>query len=553
MASATGDNPRSEPLEPAPAPVFRTAWWQRLLREGATYELTRFAVLRLLALVYLVAFASLAAQLDPLLGSRGLLPVTQLLESSHARLGAEAYWRLPNLFSGPVSWAPRTLSCAPPAGPGVALSALFALSGATNAVLQLALWLLYMSFVHVGQIFYGYGWEIQLLETGLIAVFMCPLRTFRPLPAAAAPVIPGPGFLRWLIFRIMLGAALIKLRNDPCWRNLTCLDFHFETQPNPNPLAWWLHHAAPWVHSVGVAFNHFVEIVVPWFAFGFRRWRHAAGLLLVSLQVVLIASGNLSFLNWLTIVPALACFDDTFFVRPRPGPVASRPPRALLRARALARPGTGHADLRRRGAAPQRGPRGQHRLPGPGDEPLVRSASDASRQHRIGAFGSVDRERYEVILEGTSAPFPDRDATKWLQYELPCMPGDPRRRPCLVTPYHYRLDWQMWFVGNGAARGENLEEEPWLVHLIWQLLNGEATPRPLLARDPFPAAPPRWIRAGIWRYRFSESRADGAWWTRQRVGEALPPLSAATEGLRRYVALYGWPDAPREPAVDPAP
>ena len=127
------------------------------------------------------------------------------------------------------------------------------------------------------------------------------------------------------------------------------------------------------------------------------------------------------------------------------------------------------------------------------------------------------------------------------------MPGDLRRRPCIVTPYHYRLDWQMWFAGNGAARGENMEREPWLVHLVWQLLEGEPGPRRLLARDPFPDAPPRWIRAGIWRYRFSESRRDGAWWTRQRVGEALPALSASNPRLRGYVDAYGWPDAPDAP------
>ena len=124
------------------------------------------------------------------------------------------------------------------------------------------------------------------------------------------------------------------------------------------------------------------------------------------------------------------------------------------------------------------------------------------------------------------------------------MPGDPRRRPCLVSPYHYRLDWQMWFVGNDAARGEAIEDEPWLVHLVWQLLEGEDGPRRLLARDPFPGAPPRWIRAGLWRYRFSESRADGAWWRRERVGEYLRPLSTDDAGLREFVDAYGWPDAP---------
>jgi hypothetical protein len=158
-----------------------------------------------------------------------------------------------------------------------------------------------------------------------------------------------------------------------------------------------------------------------------------------------------------------------------------------------------------------------------------------------GAFGDVDRERYEVILEGTRDPVPDETA-RWEEYELPCMPGDVRRRPCIVTPYHLRLDWQMWFVGNGAARGEPVEQEPWLVHLVWQLLEGDPSPKSLLSRDPFPdpAAPPRFVRAGIWRYRFSRSHAGGAWWDRERVGEFLPPVSRDTAALREYVESFGW-------------
>ncbi|HEY8038494.1 MAG TPA: lipase maturation factor family protein, partial [Polyangiaceae bacterium] len=254
--------------------AFRTAWWQRLLREPASYELTRFAVLRLLALVYLVAFLVLANQLDPLLGSRGLLPVGEFLRFVHTRLGGEAYWRVPTLFwLSSSDGAMHALVWA-----GIALSTA-ALCGATNAVLQLAVWLLYMSFVHVGQIFYGYGWEIQLLETGFLAVFLCPVKGVGPFPRMPAPRIVV-WLLRWLVFRIMVGAALIKLRGDECWRDLTCLDFHFETQPNPNPLAWSMHHWPHWVHALQVLFNHFVELVVPWFAFGFRRWRHAAGALL---------------------------------------------------------------------------------------------------------------------------------------------------------------------------------------------------------------------------------------------------------------------------------
>jgi hypothetical protein len=514
--------------------AFRTAWWQRLADDPSTYEITRFAVLRLLALVYLAAFASLALQLDPLLGSHGLLPIAQLLASDHAHIGWDAYWKQPTLFWLGSSDAVLHVACYA----GVALSAA-ALLGATNALVQLSLWALYLSFVHVGQIFYGYGWEIQLLETGFLAVFLCPARGLRPFPATASPRVVI-WLLRWLVFRVMLGAALIKLRNDPCWRDLTCLDYHLETQPNPNPLSWSLHHAPHAAHAIGVLVNHFVELVVPWFAIAPRRWRHLAGGLLVGFQGILIVSGNLSFLNWLTIVPALAYFDDTAFGHLIParrrgavlhrfaGLHASRTQTVLALAFAVV---VGVLSV------------------GPvlnlvsSDQAMNSSFEPLALVNTYGAFGNVDRERHEVILEGTRDPVPDGTA-HWEEYELPCMPGDPRRSPCFVTPYHYRLDWQMWFVGNGAARGEGIEREPWLVHLVWQLLLGESSPRRLFARDPFPGSPPRWIRADVWRYRFTESRASGAWWERERVGEYLRPIAADDPALREYVAGYAWPDSP---------
>ena len=322
--------------------------------------------------------------------------------------------------------------------------------GATNAVVLFALWVLYLSFVHVGQIFYGYGWETQLLETGFLAAFLCPVRSMRPFPRSATPKIVI-WLLRWLVFRVMLGAALIKLRNDPCWRDLTCLDHHFETQPNPNPLSWAFHLAPHGVHAAGVLFNHFVELVVPWFVVGPRRLRHAAGALLVGYQGVLIASGNLSFLNYLTIVPALAYFDDTALVRLLPRDRRWRD-ELLARLAALA-----PSRSQRRASQGLAAVVGLLSV-GPVvniascDQAMNRSFDPLDLVNTYGAFGSVDRERHEVILEGTRDPEPDERA-HWEEYALPCMPGDPRRRPCLIAPYHYRLDWQMWFVGNDAARG----------------------------------------------------------------------------------------------------
>src|SRR5262249_11376095 len=196
---------------------------------------------------------------------------------------------------------------------GVVLSA-FVVAGFANAPLLFVLWALYLSVVHAGQLFYGYGWELQLGETGFLALFLVPLWDARPFPARPPPAVPIWLF-RWRIFRMMIGPGLIQLRGDPCWREPPCLDFHYETQPIPNPLSRLFHFAPTWMHRAGVLFNHLCELVAPWFAFAPRPFRHTAGVLLVSFQLLLIVSGNLSFLNWLTIIPALACFDDTFWRR----------------------------------------------------------------------------------------------------------------------------------------------------------------------------------------------------------------------------------------------
>src|SRR5471030_2952050 len=277
-------------------------------RSATDYHLTRFLLLRLLGLVYFFAFLAAANQLVPLIGHRGLLPADLYLE----RLGDSD----PSLQI--VSWI------------GLALS-LAVLLGYANAIVMLLLWILYSSIVNVGQLWYSYGWEIQLLETGFLAIFFCPLLDWRPFPRCAPPVAVI-WLYRWLIFRIMLGAGLIKLRGDDCWRDLTCLYYHYETQPIPNPLSWWLHFRPHWFHKFGAFWNHFVELVVPWFAFGPRPVRHVAGVLLISFQGVLIASGNLSFLNWLTLVPCLACLDDSFWRLVLPGFIVRRAERAAATA-----------------------------------------------------------------------------------------------------------------------------------------------------------------------------------------------------------------------------
>ena len=492
---------------------------------GESFVFTRFVVLRLLGLVYAVAFLILIQQQGPLLGHDGILPVDRFLArvAESVESTREAAAELPTLFWLGASDATRQVAAW--VGLGLALAVL---AGATNALVQLALWALYLSFVQVGQLFYGYGWETQLCETGFLAIFLCPVRTIGPFASPPPPAVVW--LFRWLIARIMLGAGLIKLRGDPCWRDLTCLVYHYETQPIPNPLSWWLHAQPRAFHVVGAAFNHVVELGAPFLLLVGRAGRGVAGALFIIFQVILILSGNLSFLNWLTIVPALACLDDGVWQR-----IVPRAARARIATRlAGAAPSAAHAAAAWALVAVV----GWLSI-----DPVLNLVSPRQAMNRsfdrlhlvntYGAFGSVGRERYEVILEGTAAAEAGPDAD-WKAYELPCKPGDPLRRPCVISPYHYRLDWQIWF-----AAMSSIGREPWLVALVGKLLRGDADLKPLLAVDPFPEAPPRFVRATLWRYEFTRpGDGDPAWWRRTFAREYLRPVSLDDPELARF--LEAW-------------
>ena len=224
-------------------------------RERERLALTRFAILRLLGVVYACAFLVLFFQAVPLFGHHGILPADEFLD--RVRAGGHGFWKLPSVFwLGISDDLIRGL-----AGAGVVLGVLCAL-GFTNSIALLVLWALYLSFVHVGQIWYG----LRLGHPALRDRAPRGLPRARARPAADPAVQPPRvvvWLFRWLVVRIMLGAALIKLRGDECWRDLTCLDFHFETQPLPNPLSPLFHAAPHWAHAVGVLFNHVVELVAP--------------------------------------------------------------------------------------------------------------------------------------------------------------------------------------------------------------------------------------------------------------------------------------------------
>jgi len=486
-------------------------------RQAPTWYLTRFLLLRWMGLIYAVAFLIAAKQIVPLIGHDGLTPADAYMalvldhfngSRVQAAINLPSYFWLgisDRLLEG-VAWA------------GFALS-LVVLAGYANAIIMALLWSTYMSYVHIGQIWYGYGWEIQTLETGFLCIFLCPLLDPRPFSRRPPPIITLWLF-RWLGFRIMLGSALIKLRGDPCWRDLTCLYYHYQTQPLPNPLSRWLQFAPHWFQKFGVLWNFFIELIVPWFSFWPRITRNIAGVLMISFQFILICSGNLAFLNWLTIVPFIACLDDGFLRHVLPSFIVRR----ALGAAAERKPAIGYwissglvALLVACLSVP---PTYNLFWPPPEGQVMNGSFDPLDLVNTYGAFGSVGQERREIIFEGTS----DEEitpSTEWKEYEFPYKPGDPMRWPPIITPYYGRLDWQIWFAAMATP-----DQYPWTINFVWKLLHNDPGTLSLLANNPFPNAPPHFIRARLYNYEFAPP-GEKPWWHRQLLGDWLPPLQVS--------------------------
>ena len=493
---------------PSATLLTRLLWGRSV--ERPTYFAASALFLRALGLCYLTAFVSLWVQVDGLVGARGILPVGQFLDWVRGQTGSERYWLLPTLCWFSSSDAFLHLLC----GGGVAAALLLVLGLAPAAAAALA-WALYLSLAIAGQVFLQFQWDYLLLEAGLLAIFLVSPRRWRFGGAlAASPVVLF--LLRWLLFRLMFSSGWVKLASgDPSWRNLSALRFHYETQPLPPWTAWYLHQCPPWFQTVSALFLFFVELVVPFLYFAPRRLRMFAFGATVLLQLLIAASGNYGFFNLLTLALALLLVDDQSLPRRwrRPAGAAPAPsgawPKVVLvpvACVAIFASSIEFAGTLDRSFA------------------LPRTAVLAVR--RLGAFRSFNTyglfmvmttERPEILIEGSN------DGVDWRPYAFRWKPGDVAARPRFVAPHQPRLDWQMWFAALGT-----IEENPWLVQFLGRLLEGSPEVVGLLAADPFPDHPPRYVRATTYDYRFTdpaERRRSGAWWRRRVIGPYSPILS----------------------------
>ncbi len=479
---------------------------------GESYWLVRLLFQRALAVMYLLAFLVAANQFRPLAGEDGLLPLSAYVEQRSFRERPSLFYLVPSDRAiGVAAWS------------GVAL-ALLALAGGpywlpepwplpASILLWATMWGLYLSFVNGGRLFYGYGWESMLLETGFLAIFLGAGETAPPTLVIWLVV--------WVLFRNMFGAGLIKLRGDECWRDLTCLDYHYETQPIPNPLSWHAHHLPKRFHRLGALTNPVVELAVPFLYFAPQPFAAVGGLATIGFQLWLMLTGNFAFLNALTIVQAIATLRDDLLVAVLPvsTPAPAATPVPLVAASVLLAVVIAALSIR----------------------PVENFLSPAQRMNTAfdplhivntyGAFGSITRHRHQLVIQGTTATDPDED--DWQAYRFKGQPVRTDERPPQIAPYHLRLDWQLWFAAMRPTPGPR---QRWLLALLEKLFENDPETLALFAENPFADEGPEQLRVIRYRYAFTdpEERAEtGRWWTRERLGAYIPPMDGGGPASRR--------------------
>ncbi|MDQ2898601.1 MAG: lipase maturation factor family protein, partial [Acidobacteriota bacterium] len=374
---------------------------------------------------------------------------------------------------------------------GATCSILLTLEIAPRAMLALA-FCLYLSLVSAGQIFMGYQWDFLLLEAGFLAIFL-------------KPTLVRVWLFQWLLFRLIFESGAVKLLSgDPTWHNLTAMAFHYQTQPLPTPIAWYMYQAPLWFQKASTLFVFFAEIVVPFLIFGPRRLRHIAAAFLLTLQLLIFLTGNYASFNLLTMALCILLLDDSILRWKRP--VAVRANRFVTAVLFVSIVSLSSSQLA-----------GMFGHPFPFPERIAARVAPFGVVNSYGLFANMTTTRLEIEIEGSN------DGNTWTAYSFPYKPGDVKRAPPWVAPHQPRLDWQMWFAALG-----NYQQNPWFGNFMGALLKGSPPVLALMEHNPFPGAPPRYVRALIYEYRFTDfavRRATNAWWKRELKGTYMPAVS----------------------------
>eukprot|EP01038_Epipyxis_sp_PR26KG_P014960 gene14960-20125_t len=456
-----------------------------------------------------------------------------------------------------------------------------------------------MSIINIGQTWYSFGWESQLLEIGFLSLFLLPL--YNPDKISFPTPLLCIWGNRWLLFRIMIGAGMIKIRGDKCWKDLTCMNYHYLTQPVPNPLSILYHNNNEIIHQFETLANHFVELLCPWLLLiPFRSIQTIGGIIQILFQFILISSGNLSFLNWLTALPAIMCFDDQSLLW-----LCTNSEKNVMNNLEIIYQNKIYENSQQSLSIKLDSDSTSANNTEESNSihskisflkyytnynwtciPVINNILSPSQHMNInfepfrivnsyGAFGSITKIRHEVIIQGTH----DEHTTphsQWKDFEFACKPGDINRRPCMISPYHYRVDWLLWF-----AAFQNYQYCPWIVHLSDKLLRGDSTVNRLLAKGGNPfyetvhnnnnqlfsndfnvtviGSPPKFIRAELYEYQYapiqsffiSKNKTNeeinhyirngwevGKWWRRKHVQSYMPAIQVNNPSVKEFLQAH---------------
>jgi lipase maturation factor len=500
-----------------------------------TFAGSRWLFLRLLGVIYFIAFVSLAVQIAGLVGEHGILPVGEFLARVHQRYGASAYYNWPTLVWLSTSDAWLSTLCW-----GGAAASLLLIAGIVPTATAALLWLLYLSLTTAGQLFLQFQWDSLLLETGLLAVLYAPLTWREHVGDAVEP----PTIVRWtmwlLAFKLTFLSGITKiLSGDPTWANWTALSYHYETQPIPAWTSWFMYQLSPSVHYWSTAGTLLIELGASWLIFlpaRFWRARVAACVLMILLQVGIGATGNYGFFNLLTIVLYLALLDDRTLGRLLPRRVArdeqaesedgDAPTRVstagyVNRIVAVLRLGTAVFIAVLSVMTIFREMDRTRRVRGPFDRGWAESVfawvAPFNSVNGYGLFRVMTTERPEIVIEVST------DGAAWKEQEFRWKAGNVMRRPRFVEPHMPRLDWQMWF-----AALDPFSAQDWLLPLAECLMAGEPTVTRLLGPTPLEGRP-RFVRLAYYQYHFtsfSERTQTGAWWKREFGAYLTDPIEA---------------------------
>jgi predicted DCC family thiol-disulfide oxidoreductase YuxK len=498
-----------------------TRWFWGRHVEQPDYILTRWIFLRALGAIYLVAFISLWTQIGGLIGHDGILPTGQFMSAVTQQcdaqgIGLERFHLLPTLCWFDSSDSFLNFQCA--AG---TLFAILLIAGIAPASCLALLWLLYLSLATVGRDFLGFQWDNLLLEAGFLAIFFAPLQ-FRPkLSRETPPSRIALWLLRLLLFKLIFSSGCVKLlSSDLNWPNLIALTFHYQTQPLPTWIGWYANQLPLWFQKFSCYVMFMVELEAPFLIFAPRRIRFLGCGAIVFLQILILLTGNYTFFNFLTIALCLLLLDDFIFkkivlrkfsefFKTQKDNFNWRWPRAVMIPFAVVILCISVFQI-----ISMSGVRSELLFPAAVvDEWLAPFRT----VNNYGLFAVMTTDRHEIIVEGSD------DGVNWLEYGFKYKPGDVNRRPGFVEPFQPRLDWQMWFAALGGY-----EQNPWFENFCLRLLQGSPQVLALLGKNPFPNHPPRYIRAGLYDYHFTNfagRRVTGAWWKREFTGAYLPPVS----------------------------